>query len=166
MNSNFTHAAALGVLPKCRFAMSLMELLAVVMLMGVLASSVAMRYGREILGDTGVRSKASELSIGLNQAQRAAIRSGIPHGVTFAGNLNQVQSWSVVRFDHDGTETVVDGPYTMAQDFTLSVDSKEIVFDFEGNGTSQINAQFSGPNRSWSVSVMPLTRMIHSQEVK
>ncbi len=87
--------------------MSLMELLAVVTLMGVLASSVAMRYGREILGDTGVRSKASELSIGLNHAQRAAIRSGIPHGITFAGSLSQVQSWSVVRFDHDGTQTVV-----------------------------------------------------------
>jgi len=143
-----------------------MELLAVITLMGVLASSVAMRYGREIFGDTGVRSKAGELSIGLNHAQRAAIRSGIPHGVAFAGSLGKVQSWSIVRLDHDGSETVVDGPYVMAEDYTLSVDSNEIVFDFEGNGTSQISAMFSGPNRRWSVSVMPLTRMIHSQEVK
>lgn len=146
--------------------MSLMELLAVVTLMGVLASTVAMRYGREILGDTGVRSKAGELAIGLNHAQRAAIRTGIPHGVAFSGSLSQVQSWSVVRFDLDGTQSVVDGPFPMAQDYVLSVDAKEILFDFEGNGTSQINAQFTGPHRRWSVSVMPLTRMIHSQEVK
>jgi len=146
--------------------MSLLELLAVITLMGIFAASVGIRYGRDILGDTGVRSKARELTIGLNAAQRAAIRSGLPHGIRFDGSAGNVSSWSVVRFDSGGGTTLVDGPYPMNSDLELAVDRSEIVFDFEGNGTGELNAQFSGPNRKWMVSVMPLTRMIDSREVQ
>lgn len=146
--------------------MSLLELIAVITLMGILAVSVSMRYGRDILGDTGVRSKARELTIGLKTAQRSAIRTGLPHAVRFDGNAGNVNSWTVIRHEIDGRTTLVDGPYPMIPEFQLSVDSGEIVFDFEGNGTSELNAQFIGPNRRWMVSVMPLTRLIDSREVQ
>lgn len=149
-----------------RGGMSLLELLAVITLMGIFAATVGMRYGRDILGDTGVRSKARELTIGLNAAQRAAIRTGLSHGIRFDGSSNDVTSWTVIRLDSDGGTSVVDGPYPMEADYELAVDRTEIVFDFQGNGTGEFNAQFTGPNRKWMVSVMPLTRMIDSREVQ
>lgn len=146
--------------------MSLLELLAVIALMGVFATAIMSRYGRDLLGNTGVRSKARELSYSLLQAQRTAIKTGVPHGVMFRGSTSQVDSWAVMRFDSNGTQTLVDEIAPLAADYKLSVTSDRIVFDFEGNGTSELNATLTGPERSWQVSVLPLTRMIDSHEIQ
>jgi hypothetical protein len=103
--------------------------------------------------------------LGLLQAQRSAIRSGVPHAVKFAGNPAAVTSWTIVRIDTGGQQTVIDNSGPLSGDYTLQVDSSQIVFDFEGNGTSSFNARFNGPDRTWEVNVQPLTRMIDSHEV-
>jgi type II secretory pathway pseudopilin PulG len=146
--------------------MSLLELLAVITLIGVFSTVVMTRYGRSLLGDTGARSKARELSLGLLQAQRSAIRTGEAHGVIFTGTLTNISSWSVVRIAQNGSQTVVDGPVPMGTDFRLGVNKDSIVFDFEGNGQSELQATLAGPDRTWQVSVLPLTRMIDSREVR
>jgi type II secretory pathway pseudopilin PulG len=147
-------------------ATSLLELLAVIALLGIFATAVMSRYGRDLLGNTGIRSKASELSLSLLQAQRTAIKTGIPHGVLFRGSTSKVESWSVMRFENDGSQYLVDEVAPLTDDLQLSVSSDRIVFDFEGNGTSELQAKLTGPDRSWQVSVLPLTRMIDSHELK
>lgn len=146
--------------------MSLLELLAVITLLGVFSTAIMSRYGRNLLGNTGVRSKARELSLSLLQAQRTAIRTGTPHGVLFRGSSSKVESWAVVRFESNGSQSIVDELAPLPDDFQLSVSSDRIVFDFEGNGTSELQAKLNGPGRSWQVSVLPLTRMIDSREIK
>jgi hypothetical protein len=113
-----------------------------------------------------VRSKAKELSLSLLQAQRAAIKTGVSHGVLFRGSSSSVESWAVMRFEADGSQSLVDESAPLTDDYQLSVSSDRIVFDFEGNGTSELQARLSGPDRDWQVSVLPLTRMIDSREVK
>lgn len=148
-----------------RCGLSLLELLAVVTLMGVISAAAAVRFGRDIFGDTGVRSGARTLSLAMLEAQRGAIRTGQTHGLQLYGPLNNASSWSVVRVEDDSSRTVVDGPHAIPKDYRVQVDASEVLFDFEGNGNTAFQADLFGPHRSWRISVFPLTRMIDSREV-
>ncbi len=164
MTGNYTPAAP-RIVTGCRYGVSLLELLAVLTLMGIMAAAAASRFDRSILGDTGVRSGARALSLGILQAQRAAIRTGDAHGIVFYGAKSNVSSWAVVRVMGNGARELVDGPYTIPGDYRVQVDTDEILFDFEGNGESTLLVDLIGPHRSWRISLFPLTRMIHSREV-
>ena len=146
-----------------RQGVSLLELLAVVVLIGIFSTAIMTRMSRDILGDSGARSEARRISIGLLGSQRAAIRTGETYGITFAGSLTQVSSWTSMRIDSTGNRQTVDGPNSVPNDIRLSVDQNEVWFDFEGNGTA-LNANIEGPHRTWSLSVAPLTSMIDCQE--
>ncbi len=149
-----------------RRGMSLLELLAVVTLLGIFSTAVVARYGRSLFGDSGVRSGARMLSLGILEAQRGAIRTGNTHAILFQGTSSAVQSWSVIQIDPQGGRTLVDGPHEIPADYSLTVNTSEILFDFEGNGLDLLSAQFQGPNRRWELQVLPMTRMIQSQEVQ
>ncbi|MCA9195105.1 MAG: prepilin-type N-terminal cleavage/methylation domain-containing protein [Planctomycetales bacterium] len=140
---------------------SLLELLAVVTLLGVMGAAVTMRYGRDTLSNAGARSEARRISLGMLQAQRAAIRTGTSHGVKIYGG----NSWAVVSVGSGGSRTIVDGPHVIDSQLQLTTNSDEVVFDFEGNGTSVFQAVIKGKDRTWQLRVLPLTRMIDSREV-
>lgn len=148
-----------------RQAVSLLELLAVMTLMGIFASVATMRLSRDVFGDTGARSEARRLSTGMLQAQRAAVRTGKPHVVVFHGSRHDVESWSIYQEENNGRRTLVDGPYEIRPEVEVSVDRQEIVFDFEGNGVPGAQVNLAGPHRRWRIQVMPLTRMIDSREM-
>ncbi len=148
-----------------RSAMSLLELIAVVTLMGIISAGVAARYGRDILGDVGVRNGARKLSLGMLEAQRCAIRTGDKHGLQLYGSTGDVSSWAVFREYPDGSREIIDGPFPVPEDYKLSAGSDQILFDFEGNGTNKFEASLDGPHRNWELRVFPLTRMIDCQEV-
>lgn len=151
--------------PLRRRGLSLLELLVVVSLMGIFAATGMMRFGRDIFGDTGARSTARVLSLGLLQAQRAAIKTGDDHGVVVSGSLASATSWTVQHRLPDGTEIIIDGPHLIPDKVTMKASRADIWFDFEGNGTSVFTATLEGPNRSFEVQVQPLTRMIRTREV-
>ena len=160
-----SNTAAFRKKRRSRFGMSLLELLAVIPLMGIFSAAAVTRFGRDIFGDTGVKSEARKISLGMLSAQRGAIRTGDRHGVVFDGSLSQATQWTVVRELSGGAREIVDGPHTIADDFSVSVDSDEIMFDFEGNGTSTFQCDLQGPHRSWRITILPLTRMIDSFEI-
>ena len=134
--------------------------------MGIFAAAAVSRFGRDILGDTGVRSGARMISLAILAAQRDAIRTGDSHGLEFQGSAKAVTSWTMVRLEKDGARQIVDGPYVVPIDYVVSVSADEVLFDFEGNGMNGFQADFHGPHRNWQVSVAPLTQMISSQEIK
>ncbi|RMF39771.1 MAG: prepilin-type N-terminal cleavage/methylation domain-containing protein, partial [Planctomycetota bacterium] len=151
--------------PSIRRGMSLLELLAVATLMGIFASVATMRLGRDIFGDSGARSEARKISLGMMEAQRSAILTGQTHGIQFHGPLNRITAWSVVRVSPTGSRIKVDGPTDIPGELQVSVDSNEVLFDFEGNGNRRIQVDLVGPHRKWRIIVMPLTRMIDCSEV-
>lgn len=144
---------------------SLLELIAVVTLMGVLGTAILTRLSRDILGDSGARSEARKLSLGMLEAQRAAIRTGNSHGVAFNGTTANATSWSIIQVDSLGTETLVEGPNSLPTDLAVSVSQARIMFDFEGNGSTAFDARLAGPHRVWQLRVAPLTQMIDSREI-
>lgn len=145
--------------------MSLLELLAVVTLMGIFSAAVVTRFGRDIFGDVGVRGEARKISLGLLQAQRRAIRTGDPHGLQVYGSQSNISSWSVIRVLDNGSREIVEGPIAVPSDLTIATDRSEILFDFEGNGTNSFTADLSGPNRTWKIDVTQLTGLIDCHEV-
>ncbi|GAB5405531.1 MAG: hypothetical protein Aurels2KO_37620 [Aureliella sp.] len=148
-----------------RRGLSLLELLAVVALMGVFTAAVASRFGRDILGDVGVRGEARKLSLGMLEAKRSAVRTGDQHGIQLYGSTGDVSSWAVIRVNDDGSRSVVDGPFAVEKDFVVKADRSEFLFDFEGHATSAFNAKLVGPHRQWAIQIFPLTGMIDCQEV-
>lgn len=148
-----------------RRGLSLLELLVVVTLMGVFAAAVGSRFSRSIFGDSGARSGARMLSLCILTAQRNAVRTGDVHGIEFAGSPTKISGWTTFRRYPDGSHVTIDQTVALPDECTLTVSDTSVVFDFEGNGTSRFTAKFVGPNRAWSLSVEPLTRMIDSREV-
>lgn len=148
-----------------RTGLSLLELLAVVSLMGVFTAAVASRFGRDILGDVGVRGEARRISLGMLEAKRTAIRSGETCGIEFSGPTSSITGWSVIRVLASGNREVVDGPFAIEKDFLVSADSKELLFDFEGHAQAALKAKLTGPHREWQIVVFPLTGMIDCSEV-
>ncbi len=149
---------------RLRSGLSLIELLGVVTLLGVFATAALMRFGRDTFGDTGARSEARLLSLAMLHAQRAAIRTGDPHGVVMQGPAAAATSWAIIGRRQDGSRVTVEGPHPVAERVRVSASASEIWFDFEGVGSQPFAAQLRGPNRSFAVQVEPLTRMIRTQE--
>lgn len=149
-----------------RRGLTLIELIIVTTLLGILASAAMMRISRGTLGDAGARFEARTLSLALLQAQRAAIRTGDRHGISFHGPGSNVHSWSVVRSAIEGNISDVDGPHWVPSEVKLKTDASQVWFDFEGGGTDSFDATFRGSNRTFKVHVEPLTRMITTEELK
>lgn len=147
-----------------RAGLSLIELLAVITLLGVFASAALMRFGRDTFADTGARSEARVLSLSLLHAQRAAIRSGNPHAVVFHGSTLAASGWSIVEKPSSGGSIVIEGPHPTPDGLTISTSSPDIWFDFEGVGVQPFTATLRGKNRAFQVDVEPLTRMISTRE--
>lgn len=144
--------------------MSLLELLAVVMLMGIFATAAASRYGRDVIGNVGVRGEARKLSLGMLEAQRRAIKTGDNHGIQVYGPTSAITSWAMFRVLSNGSREIVGSPHAISDDYTVRADGSQIIFNFEGNGTDEFNATLDGPNRQWTIRVLPLTRMLDCRE--
>lgn len=144
---------------------TLLELIAVVTLLGLFSSAAFMRIGRDIFGDTGARSQARIVSLAMLQAQRAAIRTGDSHGLILNGSTSSVSSWTIVQQLQDSSTSIVDGPHAFPEELTVSANRSDMWFDFEGNGNQRFELTFFGPNRSYQLTVQPMTRMIRSEEV-
>ena len=148
-----------------RNGVSLLELLVVITLLGIFSAAAATRFGRDTLGDAGVRGGARKMSLAILEAQRGAIRTGDQHAIQLNGPTSNATSFSVIQIMGDGSRVVVDGPHEIPSDYQVSANASEAQFNFEGNGVSAFIVNFNGPHRTWQITVQPLTRMIDCREV-
>ena len=148
-----------------RPGLSLIELLVVVTLLGIFAGAAMTRSGRDVFADTGSRAESRLMSIAMLHAQRAAIRTGDPHGIVFQGPASSVVSWSIFQKRDDNSKVIVEGPHMIYENVDVSVSAAEMWFDFEGNGSQSFLVHLRGPNRAYQIQVEPLTRMIKTQDV-
>ena len=150
---------------RCRRALTLIELIVVITLLGVFASAVMMRLGASVFADTGARIEARLMSNALLRSQRAAIQTGDTHGLIFHGPHSSVTGWSIFQRRPDGTRVTIEPTHHFASEVDVSTNHAEVEFDFEGNGTTTFHAKLTGPNRAYEVHVEPLTRMIRTREI-
>lgn len=141
----------------------MLELLAVVIILGIVATAVIPRVGRSVFAEFGAQAEGRKLSLSLLHAQRASIKTGDNHLVQFDGTT--ATSYQVLR--RSGTDLLlVDGPYPISDDVTVTASSSEIEFTFEGQtaGLTPHTVDLVGENRSWQLSVIPITGSVSLQE--
>ncbi len=144
---------------KQRRGVSLLELLVVVTLIGIFASTVAMRYGRSIFAEFGAQGTARELSLALLGCQRASINTGDDHFVEFEAAGGRISSYRIMR-NVSGVPTLVDGPRTLSPDVAVTVSSNTMQYNFEGGALASYWINIVGQARTWRVDVIPITGTI------
>ncbi len=148
-----------------RRGVTLLELLVVVTLMGTLSTVVVTRYGRDIFGDLGARSEAHRLSLDMQRAKSVAIRNGSTVSVIFEKGPNGQYSGYRLTERQAGKQVVIAGPTQFGPDINVTTTSPSIRFSFEGHASTACVVNLKGPNRSWALTVVPLTGAVRISEI-
>jgi type II secretory pathway pseudopilin PulG len=145
--------------------MTLLELLVVVTLMGTLSTVVVTRYGRDIFGDLGARSEAHRLWLDMQRAKSVAIRNGSMVSVIFdKGPSGQYSGYRLAEGPVE-KQTVIGEPTQFGADINVTTTSSTIQFSFEGHASTACVVNLKGPNRSWGLTVVPLTGSVKISEI-
>jgi len=146
-----------------RRAMSLLELAAVGALLALLTLAGISRFGIGTLANGGAEGFARELSLALAHARRGTISTGENHYLQLSPASGNVTSFTLTRRTSGG-DVEVGQMRTVPDDVTVTSASRELEFDFDGTGLAAYSIAIAGPDRSWVVSVVPLTGAIESTE--
>lgn len=139
-----------------RRGLSLLELLAVITLMGIFASIAIARLGPTIFGDFGSQADARRVGLALLQAKRRAITAGNEHAVAFQNDAYGNLTYKLVSVDPFGGTTLVDGPFPFSQNVAAAVSHNTMTFNFEGQALAAYTVDLTGPHKSWRISVVPI----------
>lgn len=141
-----------------RRAMSLLELAAVVAILALLALAGISRFGHNSLANGGAEGFTRQLSLALAHARRGTISTGDNHYLQLSPASGNVTSFVLTRRAAGGDEQVGQ-TRTVPQGVTVTSALKELEFDFDGTALAAYSVSIAGPDRSWSVTVVPLTGM-------
>ncbi len=134
---------------------SLLELIAVVTLMGVLSVVAIARLGPSLLGDVAAHSDARRLALDLIQLRRRAIATGDNHYLLFTGTKGGFTGYRLYRASGGSVE--IDSPRVFPAQLNVTPNSVRLEFNFEGQALAAYQVTFTGPVRSRRVDVAPLT---------
>lgn len=145
--------------PRERRAYSLLELTAVVAIVGLMAGMAAIRFGHDTLSVTAAEGCVRQLAMSMKLARRQAITEGTPAAVVLTRASGEVESVGIFRVAGGGdvpTEAIVSVPTGVS----VSAASDRWEFDYAGSlatppagGTVTVDA----PGWQWSVTVNAAT---------
>jgi len=164
MSSNPTRNFFVARRENSRRAMSLLELTAVVVILGVLSLAVVTRYGHNSIGNGEAGGYARKLALSLGYARRSTIFTGDNHYLQLTSSGGSVTSYALIRRESGG-DTQVDQTNTVPTDVTVNSASSVLEFDFEGSALGAYTVTVAGPDRSWNVSVVMLTGAVQVVEL-
>jgi len=142
--------------------MSLLELLAVVTVLGVVAAVVLARNGRTLIANFSAQGDARRVALALLQAKRLAITTGDDHAVQFTSSGGNITAFSVISV---GSGAVVDGPMSVADDLAVTSSHTQMTFNFDGQAAAAYWVQLAGSERTWRIDVVPINGAINTTEV-
>jgi len=139
-----------------RQAFTLLELMATVTIVGILAGTAFVTFGFPTLATGGAAGFARKISLSLVYARRATIATGENHYLQMTPATGNATSFVLMRRTGGG-DVAVDSVHTVPTDVTVTSTSGQLEFDFEGSALAAYTVSVAGPNRSWNVSVVMLT---------
>ena len=145
--------------------MTLLELLAVLTILGIMAAVASARVGRSIFAEFGSGAVAQELSLDLLTCQRSAIATGDDHFLRFVVSGGKVVSYRMMRDTGTG-DVAVDAVKPVSNDITVTITAptNDMNFRFEGQADWPYQIDIVGVNRSYRVSVVPVNGAIQVTE--
>jgi prepilin-type N-terminal cleavage/methylation domain-containing protein len=136
-------------------AFSLLELVAVVAIVGVVAFAACLRLGSTTTAVCEAERTTYQIAGALRAARRAAISTGDNHYVRFNRTSGVVVDYQVVR-EALGGESVVDQPFAIPRDVTITTASDSWEFAFDGSvagATSASIIRIDAPEMFWTITV-------------
>lgn len=145
--------------PLGRRAFSLFEMLAVLVIMGLVAGMAITRFGHAAYQTTDAEGLARRLTLDLAQARRRAIATGDDHYLLFNRTSGVVTSYALFR-DASGGATQVDDTIAIPSGATITTPSDTWTFDFAGSittaGASSV-VRIDGAKFYWDVTLYHAT---------
>lgn len=148
---------------KQRRAVTLLELVAVVTLIGIMASVAMFRIGTGGVGDFGARGIGGRIAMDMKIARRAAISTGDNHYLSFTVSGGKVTSYRMYR-KASGGDVTADAVRTVPDEVTVTVSASTAEFNFEGEALAAYQVTLAGPNRTWQLDVVPVTGAVSLTE--
>lgn len=136
--------------------MSLLELVAVLVIIGLVATAAITRYGTGTLSNSGSQGVSRNLALALTHARRATIATGDNHFLQLTVAGGKVTSYALYRATGSG-DVQVDRTITIPTDVTVTCAATKLEFSFDGHALAGYSVDVAGEDRSWNISVVILT---------
>ena len=146
-----------------RRAISLIELAAVGAILALVTLAGISRFGHNTLANAGAEGFVRQLSLALAHARRSTIATGDNHFLQLSPASGDVTEFTLMRRTGSG-DIMVDETRSVPQDVTVTSAQRDLEFDFDGTALAAYAISIIGPNRSWDLSVVPLTGAVESIE--
>ena len=152
---------------RCRRpAVTLLEMVIVVAIMGILALVAVSRLGHETFHNYGARAAAKRLALDLSQARRRSIATGEDHYLSFTpGGAGTVTGYGLYRRDGGGAGVGVEEPREFPGEVIVTASHVEAEFNFEGSALAAYQITLTGPGQTWQVDVVPATGTARLQQI-
>ncbi|MEM8864809.1 MAG: prepilin-type N-terminal cleavage/methylation domain-containing protein [Planctomycetota bacterium] len=142
-----------------RRAFSLFELLAVLVIIGLVSGMAITKFGHTAYQAGNAEGFARRLSLDISQARRRAIATGEDHYLQFYRTSGVVTSYALFR-DAAGGDYQVDDVIAVPDGATVTTASDTLTFDFAGAlataGTSSV-LRIDGAKFYWNVTLFHAT---------
>jgi type II secretory pathway pseudopilin PulG len=138
--------------------MTLLELLAVVVVLGILAAITVGRLAPNTLYNVGAQTDAQRLAVDLLQARQRSIATGENHYLDFTtGGGGTATGYTLYRRSASQGDVAVDEPHQFPSDVVVSVSHSNAEFTFEGAALAAYQITLTGPDQTWRVEVVTVT---------
>ena len=144
--------------PRVR-AMTLIELLAVVTIIGIVSAVVIGRLGSPSIGNPGARATARRLALDLRHARVKAIAEGTNHYVGFDVSGSDWTGYSVYRVDSP-TDVPAESYRALDRGITITGSGTRAEFNPAGEALAGYTFTVAGPTQNYSITVIAATGAI------
>ncbi len=135
-----------------RRAVTLLELIAVVTILGIFAVVALSSIGTATLGNLGARADARRVAVDLLQTRRRSIVEGENHYLAFTPSAAAATGYTVYRRTGSGDVAVAEA-HEFPRHVVVSSTDSEIEFTFEGGCLTESDIDLSGQDHTWNVHV-------------
>lgn len=136
--------------------MTLIEVLAVVLIVGIMSSVLIMRLGLPSVGNPGARAVARRLALDLRHARSLAIAQGVNHYLGFDAGGEMLTGYTIYR-EAGANDVAVESYRAFERGVTAT--SAATRAEFEPGGTALAGYSFivAGPTQNYTVTVIAAT---------
>ena len=144
-----------------RRAFNLLELVAIILLVGLAGVAAIGRFGSETLQNASSEGYARRLALDMSQARQRTVATGDNHYLLMTLSGGNVASYTVYRRDPGG-DVIIEQTTDTPAGVTVVASHTTLEFDFDGAALAAYSVSIAGPNRSWSVTTTPLTGTVNT----
>jgi prepilin-type N-terminal cleavage/methylation domain-containing protein len=144
-----------------RRAVSLLEMVSVLAIVGLLAAAGLTRFGTSTVQNLSGEGFARKLALDLTQVRRRTIATGDNHYLLLTPSASSVTSYQMYRRAAGG-DVVADQTQTVPTGVTCSASHTTLEFDFGGASLSGYAVSVVSPHRTWSVTTVMSTGAVQT----